>query len=79
MSEPLLAEEQHFVDCIQTGRTPTTDGYGMRTENLVGAASHSRGGAYQTIGDWLDVERNPRDAEISESATVGELCFIGAM
>jgi len=27
MSEPLLAEEQHFIDCIQTGRTPTTDGY----------------------------------------------------
>lgn len=27
MIEPLVAEQQHFVDCIRAGRTPETDGH----------------------------------------------------
>lgn len=42
MVEPLVAEQQHFVDCIVEGRTPETDGReAMRVVRCLVAASES--------------------------------------
>lgn len=42
MSEPLLAEEQHFINCIRDGSTPVTDGAeAMRVLRCLVAASES--------------------------------------
>jgi predicted dehydrogenase len=40
--EALLAEAEHFVDCIGTGRTPITDGMaGLRVVEMLEAATRS--------------------------------------
>ena len=42
MKEPLVAEEQHFVNCILEKKTPITDGReAMRVLNCLVAASRS--------------------------------------
>lgn len=42
MTEPLQLECQHFVDCIQEGRTPLTDGVnGLRVVSVLAAAQQS--------------------------------------
>jgi predicted dehydrogenase len=41
-TEPLEIACQHFIDCIQTGRTPLTDGYaGLRVVELLEAAEEA--------------------------------------
>jgi predicted dehydrogenase len=52
MSEPLRNECAHFVECIQTGRRPTTDGEnGLRVVRVLEAAHRSlkSGGVLQEI------------------------------
>jgi predicted dehydrogenase len=46
MTEPLLSEEQHFIDCIQQEKTPITDGHeAMRVLRcLVGASMSLKAG-----------------------------------
>jgi predicted dehydrogenase len=40
--EPLKLECQHFIECIETGATPLTDGYdGLRVVQMLEAAQHS--------------------------------------
>lgn len=54
--EPLLAECEHFIDCIQKGTAPRTDGLsGLRVVSLLHAASVSlrNGGAMVPVGDPL--------------------------
>jgi predicted dehydrogenase len=42
VTEALLLEAQHFADCIQTGKTPITDGHaGLRVVSALEAASES--------------------------------------
>ena len=42
MVEPLLAECQHFIECIETGRRPRTDGYeGLRVLQVLSASQRS--------------------------------------
>ncbi|MFH1754145.1 MAG: gfo/Idh/MocA family oxidoreductase, partial [Candidatus Latescibacterota bacterium] len=46
--EPLRSECRHFIDCIQTGERPLTDGHnGLRVVRVLEAAQESlaRGGA----------------------------------
>ena len=50
--EPLKAECQHFLDCIQTGKTPLTDGYeGLSVVQTLEAAQKSlqNGGIKQAV------------------------------
>ena len=42
MTEALRVEGEHFVDCIEHGKTPRTDGrLGLRVVELIEAASRS--------------------------------------
>jgi predicted dehydrogenase len=42
MSEPLKNECQHFIDCIQNGKKPLTDGHeGLRVVRVLEAAQRS--------------------------------------
>ena len=50
--EPLRRECEHFLDCIQTGKTPSSDGYsGLRIVSILEATDRSlkAGGAQQKI------------------------------
>jgi predicted dehydrogenase len=52
-TEPLLLECQHFIDCIQSGERPLTDGEsGLRVVNVLETAQSSlaAGGAAQRTG-----------------------------
>jgi predicted dehydrogenase len=54
--EPLRCECEHFVKCIRTGATPTTDGEnGLRVVSVLEAANYSlrRGGLMVPLGRAL--------------------------
>ena len=54
--EPLRCECEHFVKCIRTGATPTTDGAnGLRVVSVLEAANYSlrRGGLMVPLGSAL--------------------------
>lgn len=49
-SEALLVEARHFIECIRTGATPTSDGeFGFRMVELIEAATGSMRGRGETI------------------------------
>jgi predicted dehydrogenase len=49
-SEALLVEGKHFVECIKTGKTSTTDGlFGLRMVELIEAATSSMRGRGETV------------------------------
>ncbi len=54
MTEPLRAECAHFIECIQDGKTPRTDGRnGLRVVQVLEAAQRSldQGGAAVVVGE----------------------------
>jgi predicted dehydrogenase len=54
-SEPLQSECRHFIDCIQQGRTPLTDGWdGLRVVKILEAAEQS----LKNGGITIDLERH---------------------
>lgn len=54
-SEPLQSECRHFIDCIQQGRTPLTDGWdGLRVVKVLEAAEQS----LKNGGITIDLERH---------------------
>ena len=56
-SEPLHSECSHFIDCIQHGRKPLTDGEdGLRVVRVLEAAERS----LQNGGATIDLDRHPR-------------------
>ncbi len=63
--EPLLAECQHFVDCIRSGRTPRSDGWdGLRVVQVLEAAERSlrEGGRPVAIEEYAAGDEGKRDA-----------------
>lgn len=65
--EPLRLECLHFIECIQEGRTPRTDGYnGLRVVQIIEAAQESlrHGGQLVAIDEWpspsFKVDGRPR-------------------
>lgn len=49
--EPLMVEMQHFIDCIQQGEKPLTDGrHGLEVVKILEAASQS-----MVRGEWISV------------------------
>ena len=57
-TEALRVEGEHFVECIQTGNTPQTDGsFGVRVVELIEAATSSMRGR----GETVYVRRDPND------------------
>jgi predicted dehydrogenase len=49
-TEALTAEAEHFLDCIDTGSTPLTDGQsGLRVVQLIEAATSSMRGRGETV------------------------------
>jgi predicted dehydrogenase len=49
-TEALLAEAEHFLDCIEKGKTPLTDGRsGLRVVELIEAATSSMRGRGETV------------------------------
>jgi len=60
--EPLRVQSQHFLDCIQNGRTPITSGLnGVRVVQVLEAASRSlkNGGAMVEIVSDPEIEPRP--------------------
>jgi predicted dehydrogenase len=58
-TEPVKAEVSHFIDCVQTGQTPISDGInGWQVVKILEAADQSidRNGAVVEI-DWSDAPR----------------------
>jgi predicted dehydrogenase len=49
-TEALTVEAEHFLDCIETGKTPLTDGRsGLRVVELIEAATSSMRGRGETV------------------------------
>jgi predicted dehydrogenase len=49
-TEALTVEAEHFLDCIETGKTPLTDGRsGLRVVELIEAATSSMHGRGETV------------------------------
>jgi predicted dehydrogenase len=49
-TEALRIEGEHFLDCIETGKTPQTDGrLGLRVVELIEAATSSMRGRGETV------------------------------
>jgi predicted dehydrogenase len=54
-TEPLKVEAQHFLDCIQTGKTPETSGVdGLRVIQILEASSRS----LKNGGAKIQIDRN---------------------
>jgi predicted dehydrogenase len=56
-TEALRVEGEHFVDCIENGKMPLTDGYlGLRVVELIEAATRSmneRGRSVEVNGKFM--------------------------
>jgi UDP-2-acetamido-3-amino-2,3-dideoxy-glucuronate N-acetyltransferase len=76
--EPLEVECRHFLDCIVTGATPTTDGSeGVRVLRVLAAAGRSVRAHQASVHDVP--ARLPRaGVTVHETAYVDEPCEIGA-
>jgi predicted dehydrogenase len=57
LAEPLRVEDEHFVDCCLTGRTPRSDGYsGVAVVGVLEAADTSlREGRAVRLEELLEV------------------------
>jgi acetyltransferase-like isoleucine patch superfamily enzyme len=81
--EPLQAECQHFLDCVEIGATPRTDGReGLRILTILTRASASlQSAAIQEPHDYKKAKPSPSDrfpkAKIHESAYVDDGVEIG--
>jgi predicted dehydrogenase len=63
--EPLLAECQHFIDCIRSGRAPRSDGWdGLRVVQVLEAAERSLrdGGRPVPIEEYAEGDEGGQDA-----------------
>ncbi len=79
-TEPLKIECQHFLDCIQTGRTPLTDSYeGFNVLRILFAAQESFNSGGQKISpDTITTVKVAKDdIFIHHTAAVGKECRIG--
>lgn len=86
MAEPLKAECEHFVSCIRTGNTPTTDGHeGIRVLKILKASQKSldEGGSVVKLdenGDDVAImeDRGPeKKYKVHETACIDEGTQIG--
>jgi UDP-2-acetamido-3-amino-2,3-dideoxy-glucuronate N-acetyltransferase len=75
--EPLKLECQHFLDCIESGRRPLTDGReGVRVLRVLSRASEALGGAAASPPPRVKAPSFP-GVQIHESAYVDKPCEIG--
>ena len=64
-TEALRVEGEHFVDCIENGKAPQTDGQlGLRVVELIEAATSSMRGR----GETVYVQRDASDRRQSQGA-----------
>jgi UDP-2-acetamido-3-amino-2,3-dideoxy-glucuronate N-acetyltransferase len=79
-AEPLKQECQHFLDCVQTRKCPTTDGSeGLRVLTILDACQRSLfGRGPVSLGGAREPERATKSYFAHESAYVDEGAEIGA-
>src|SRR5665213_2232707 len=77
--EPLKLECQHFLDCIESGNRPLTDGReGVRVLRVLSRASEALAGAVPVASPPPVKRPSFPGVQIHESAYVDEPCEIGA-
>ncbi len=78
--EPLRIECKHFLDCIENGQTPMTDGHeGLDVLKVLHAAQNSlNNGNNRVLLDVVKTEMTQRpDIFVHPTATVAGDCYIG--